>query len=54
MRRVLFVQDSFQPPGGAHLVAAWMLQALTDDFDVTVLAWRPQDWEAVTASTARP
>lgn len=43
MRRVLMVQPSMQPPGGGNGVAAWMLQALVDRHDVTVLSWRPVD-----------
>jgi glycosyltransferase involved in cell wall biosynthesis len=37
------VQPSMQPPGGGNGVAAWMLQALVDRYDVTVLTWRPVD-----------
>ncbi len=40
-RRVLLVQPSMQPPGGGNGVAAWMLQALVADHDVTVLTWWP-------------
>jgi glycosyltransferase involved in cell wall biosynthesis len=40
-RRVLFVQPSLQPPGGGNGVAAWILQALAPDHDVTVVSWRP-------------
>ena len=42
-RRVLLVQPSMQPPGGGNGVAAWMLQALSDVHDVTVLSWWPVD-----------
>jgi glycosyltransferase involved in cell wall biosynthesis len=42
-RRVLLVQPSMQPPGGGNGVAAWMLQALAADHDVTVLSWWPVD-----------
>ncbi|HUE89952.1 MAG TPA: glycosyltransferase [Vicinamibacterales bacterium] len=42
-RRVLLVQPSMQPPGGGNGVAAWMLQALAADHDVTVLSWSPVD-----------
>lgn len=42
-RRVLLVQPSMQPPGGGNGVAAWMLQALSADHDVTVLSWWPVD-----------
>ena len=40
-RRVLIVQPSLQPPGGGNGVAAWVLQALVRDYDVTVLSWTP-------------
>lgn len=43
MRRILMVQPSMQPPGGGNGVAAWMLQALVDRHDVTVLSWRPAE-----------
>ena len=39
--RLLFVQPSFQPPGGGNGVAAWMLQTLVADYDITVLTWEP-------------
>jgi glycosyltransferase involved in cell wall biosynthesis len=41
------VQPSLQPPGGGSGVAAWMLQALRDDYDLTVLTWEPCDLDAV-------
>lgn len=46
-RRVLLVQPSMQPPGGGNGVAAWMLQALVADHDVTVLTWRPVEVEPI-------
>jgi len=39
--RVLLVQPSMQPPGGANGVAAWVLQALVPAHRVTVLSWHP-------------
>jgi glycosyltransferase involved in cell wall biosynthesis len=42
-RTVLLVQPSMQPPGGGNGVAAWALQALVPEFDVTVLSWWPVD-----------
>lgn len=45
--RLLFVQPSLQPPGGGNGVAAWMLQALKDDYDVTVYTWWPVDVEKI-------
>ena len=47
MRRILMVQPSMQPPGGGNGVAAWMLQALRDRHDVTVLTWRPIEVEPI-------
>jgi glycosyltransferase involved in cell wall biosynthesis len=43
--RVLFVQPSFSPPGGGNGVASWMLQALVQAHDVTVLTWAPVDFD---------
>jgi glycosyltransferase involved in cell wall biosynthesis len=45
--RILFVQPSFQPPGGGNSVAAWMLQSLVAEHDVTVLTWEPLRLDAV-------
>jgi glycosyltransferase involved in cell wall biosynthesis len=45
--RLLFVQPSLQPPGGGNGVAAWMLQALKDEYDVTVYTWWPVDVERI-------
>jgi glycosyltransferase involved in cell wall biosynthesis len=36
-----------QPPGGGNGVAAWMLQALVAEHDVTVLSWWPVDIEPI-------
>lgn len=47
MKRVLLVQPSIQPPGGASGVAAWALQALVAEHRVTVLSWDPVDIEPV-------
>jgi glycosyltransferase involved in cell wall biosynthesis len=41
--RVLLVQPSLDPPGGGHLVAAWMIEALRGRHEVTLLAWTPPD-----------
>jgi glycosyltransferase involved in cell wall biosynthesis len=41
------VQPSLQPPGGGNAVAAWMLQALEDSYDLSLLTWEPLDVEAV-------
>ena len=46
-RRVLIVQPSFQPPGGGHGVAAWMLEALRGCHHVGVLTWEPLDLDAM-------
>lgn len=41
--RVLFLRPSMSPPGGGSGVAAWMLQALAAEHEVTVLTWWPMD-----------
>jgi glycosyltransferase involved in cell wall biosynthesis len=46
-RKILMLQQTLQPPGGASAVAAWILEALKDDYDVTVLTWGPIDLTAV-------
>jgi glycosyltransferase involved in cell wall biosynthesis len=41
MKRVLLVHPSLQPPGGGNGLAAWVLQSLVGEHDVTVLSWTP-------------
>ena len=41
------VQPSMQPPGGGNGVAAWMLQSLVPEHDVTVLSWRPVEVDPI-------
>lgn len=43
------VQPSLHPPGGGNGVVAWMLQALRDDFDITLLTWEPVDVARINA-----
>jgi glycosyltransferase involved in cell wall biosynthesis len=45
--RVLLVQRALAPPTGAAGVAAWMVQALKDDHQVTLLAWSRPDLGAL-------
>jgi glycosyltransferase involved in cell wall biosynthesis len=45
--RLLFVQRKMGTLGGAAAVAAWMLQALVRDYDVTLLCWRPPELAAM-------
>jgi glycosyltransferase involved in cell wall biosynthesis len=47
MRTALVVQPSLQPPGGGNGVCAWMLQALRDDYRLTLLTWTPVDLDEV-------
>jgi len=46
-KRVLLVQPSLQPPGGGNGVAAWMLEALKRDHNVSLLSWHAPDLNAV-------
>jgi glycosyltransferase involved in cell wall biosynthesis len=45
--RVLFVQPAFSGPGGGAGLAAWMLQGLAAEHEVTVLSWEPLDRAAL-------
>ena len=38
-QKILFIQPSLQPPGGANTVTTWMLQALRNEYDITTLTW---------------
>jgi glycosyltransferase involved in cell wall biosynthesis len=40
-RRVLVVQPYLGPPGGGNGLVAWILQALQEEHEVTVLTWKP-------------
>jgi glycosyltransferase involved in cell wall biosynthesis len=44
--KILLVQPSLDPPGGGNLVGVWMLQALRDDHELALLAWKPPDLAA--------
>lgn len=44
---LLFVATSLSPYGGANTVIAWTLQALRDDWDITILCVDPPDFEGV-------
>ncbi len=45
--RLTFVAPNLRPPGGGRAVAAWMLQALCSEWDVTVLCWEEPDVAAL-------
>src|SRR5262249_53353695 len=47
MARILFVQPTIMPPGGGHVLAAWMLQALVDRQRVTLLGWQAPQLDVV-------
>jgi glycosyltransferase involved in cell wall biosynthesis len=49
-RRILIVQCSLRPRGGAQAVAAWMIQALKEDSDVGLVCWEPPVFEEVNRS----
>jgi glycosyltransferase involved in cell wall biosynthesis len=46
-RKVLFVQTTLQPPGGANTVAAWAIEALKNEHSVSLLTWKHPDFEEV-------
>lgn len=47
MKNILFLQKSLQPPGGGNAVAAWIIQALKDEYSITVLTWDAVDTEEI-------
>ena len=47
MKKVLFVQTTLEPPGGASMVAAWMIEALKKDNSVSILTWTPPNFEEI-------
>ncbi len=47
MKKILFIQTNFQPPGGANSVAVWMIEALKREHQVSLLSFEPIDLEAI-------
>lgn len=43
MKRVLFVHPNLQPSGGGNAVAAWIIEALKREYEVSLLTWTPPD-----------
>src|SRR5689334_3120337 len=43
LMRALVLHPSLQSPGGSTCLTAWALQALRDDFEVTLLSWTDAD-----------
>jgi glycosyltransferase involved in cell wall biosynthesis len=41
MKKVLLVQSTLQPPGGGNAVAAWIIEALKGEYDISVLTSAP-------------
>ena len=42
-KKVLLLQDGLEPAGGRAAVAAWMIEALKREYDLSVLTWSPPD-----------
>jgi glycosyltransferase involved in cell wall biosynthesis len=45
--RILILQNSLGPSGGAAGVAAWAIEALSEDYAVDVLTWKPFELSSV-------
>jgi glycosyltransferase involved in cell wall biosynthesis len=45
--RVLLLQPSLLPAGGANSVAVWMIEALKGDHDITLLSWDAVDFDRI-------
>ena len=50
MRRALVIDPGLDSPGGGTCVAAYVLRALREDFEVTLLTWNPVDFAPVNAA----
>jgi glycosyltransferase involved in cell wall biosynthesis len=46
MKKLLFIQAVPRHPSGGSAVASWMLQALKQEWAVTILTWSPYDFGA--------
>lgn len=56
-KKLLLVQENFQPPGGGQGVSAWAIQALAADYDLDLLTWVPLQVEPINTfygTTLRP
>src|SRR5262249_45459215 len=51
MSRLLFLYPREGVHGGGEVLAAWMIQALRDEHDLSVLAWRPLDVAGLNATS---
>jgi glycosyltransferase involved in cell wall biosynthesis len=40
LRKILFVHQNWQPPGGANTVASWIVEALKSHYALTLLTWK--------------
>lgn len=47
--RAFFVYPDLAPRGGAEAVAAWMIESLKTEYDVTVLTWSPPHLDGLNA-----
>lgn len=45
--RLLLAQPSLRVPGGGNAVAVWLIEALKDDYDITVYSWEPVDFDRI-------
>jgi len=45
--QILFVHTELIAKGGGNMVAAWMLEGLKRDYDITLLTWVPVDFSAI-------
>lgn len=46
-KKILVIQLTLQPPGGGNTVASWILEALKNDYSITLLSWMPVELEEV-------
>jgi glycosyltransferase involved in cell wall biosynthesis len=47
LRKILIVHQSWQPPGGANSVAAWIVEALKSHYSLSLLTWSRVNTEEI-------
>ncbi|TFH00124.1 MAG: hypothetical protein E4H13_08245, partial [Calditrichales bacterium] len=46
-KNILMVQDDFMPPGGVNSVALWFIEALKQEYHLSVLTWDDVEFESI-------
>ncbi|PSF36240.1 hypothetical protein C7H19_13615 [Aphanothece hegewaldii CCALA 016] len=47
MKKILLIEHNLQPPGGGKAVTAWILEALKQEYEITILTWNAVDFDSI-------